>query len=299
MERKVSFYSDGCKIGAMAYEPDEARDNSCPGIVMCQGMVGVKEFYWFPQIARRFVDLGCVALTWDYRGVGESEGEYGRLYPLEQAEDIRSALSYLQLHPKVDPNRLGLIGWSFGGGMVPYVAGVDERVGCSVSVVGWGDGERWMRSLRRHGEWLEFLDRIEEDRRSRVLTDKSELLEPSELLLGNPVALEARLEVVSKIPGMESYVATPYSLATAEKLMEFKPIDVVDGISPRPILYIVAEKDITCPATAVLDMYERTVQPKKLWVIPGIPHYRVYAEPYFGQVLEMATGWFREHLQLD
>ena len=42
---------------------------------MCQGMAGVKEYFWFPQIGCRLAQLGFVTLIWDYRGVGESEGE--------------------------------------------------------------------------------------------------------------------------------------------------------------------------------------------------------------------------------
>ena len=296
MEQKVGFYSDGLRIAGMLYEPDAAGERSCPGIVMCQGMVGVKEYYWCPTIARHFADLGCVVLIWDYRGVGESEGEPGRLYPLEQAEDIRNALTYLELQPKVDPERLALLGWSFGGGMVPYVAGVDQRVKCAMSAVGWADGGRWMRGMRRYGEWLEFLDRIAEDRRSRVKTGKSEILGPGEILVPDPKSVESMSRARSKIPEMEDHRSTPYSLATAEKIMEFSPMAVVDRISPRPILYIAAEKDINVPAEQIMAMYERTREPKKLMVIPGIVHSGVYEEPHFSQVLDVTTDWLKEHL---
>ena len=299
MQRKITFYSDGLKIAGVLFEPEEARDKTCPGIVLCQGMIGIKEYFWFPHIARHFVALGYVALIWDFRGVGESEGEHGRLYPLEQAEDIRNALTYLELHPKVDPERLALIGWSHGGGMVPYMAGVDERVKCGISVLGWGDGEHLLRNPRRYGEWLEFLDRIAEDRRTRVVTGKSELLAPGEILARDPSSNEAMERVLSKIPGMENVKSTPYSLATAEKILEFKPIDMVDRISPRPILYIAAEKDSVTPAGDIVDMYKRTKEPKKLWIIPGIPHSGVYEEPYLSQVMEMATEWLREYLHLN
>ena len=298
MEKKVDIYSDGLKIAGVLFEPESAKDKGCPGIVLCQGMAGVKEYFWFPEIGRHLASLGYVALIWDYRGVGESEGEYGRLYPLEQAEDIRNALTYLKLHPKVDPERLAIAGWSFGGGMVPYVAGVDERVKCAVSVVGWADGERWMRGIRRYWEWLQLLDRIEQDRRSRVLTGKSELFAPGEILVGDPSTDEDRARVMSKIPEMGGYKGTVYSVATAEKLLEFKPIDVVDRISPRAILYIVAERDTICPADQALEMYERTLEPKKLWVIPGIPHYAVYEEPYLTQVRDMTIDFLRDHLRL-
>ena len=299
MERKVSFYSDGLKIAGVLYEPDNAGGKSCPGIVMVQGMLGIKEQFWFPHVASRFAALGYVALIWDYRGAGESEGEHGRLFPLELAEDIRNALTYLETQPKVDPERLALAGWSFGGGMAPYVAGIDERVKCAISVIGWGDGERWMRSVRRYSEWLEFRDRVAEDRKSRVLTGKSGLLELGEILVRDPSSKDGavRERILGKIPNMQGFKPTPVSLASADKILEFRPIDVVDLISPRAMLYIVAENDVVTPADDVIDMYEITEEPKKLWVIPGLPHNGVYEEPYLGQVIEMTTDWLREHLQ--
>ena len=299
MEQKVRFHSDGFQIAGILFEPDRDSSKPCPGIVLCQGMLGIKEYFWFPYIAQRLVERGFVALIWDYRGVGESEGEYGRLYPLEQAEDIRNALTYLEANEKVDPERLALLGFSFGGGMVPYVAGVDRRVKCAISVAGWGDGEQWMRSIRRHSEWLELLRGIQQDRQSRVLTGKSELLAPGEILVGDPSAAEKRQEVIGKVPGMANAKSTAYSLATAEKLLEFKPIDVVDRISPRAILYIAAELDTTTPADGVLEMYQRTQEPKKLLMIPGAAHYDVYRKEQVDSIMESTIAWLEEHLPLE
>ena len=298
MEQKVSFYSDGLKIAGMLYEPDNAADNSCPGIVMCQGLVGQKEHFWFPEIARHFVDLGMVALPWDFRGVGESEGEPGRLYPLEHAEDIRNALTYLEVHPKVDPERLALIGWSWGGGMVPYVAGVDERVKCAISIVGWGDGERRMREARRYWEWVELQETLAEDRKSRVVTGKSKVVPADQIRPGNPAYAEKTRSMYREIPRMDNFERPAHSLASVERTIEFKPIEVVDRISPRAILYIAAEKDTTNSPEGVVDMYNRTKEPKKLSIIPGIAHYGVYKEPESSQILQLSTDWLKEHLQI-
>ena len=93
---------------------------------------------------------------------------------------------------------------------------------------------------------MEFLERIEKDRNSRVVTGKSELLEPGELLVRDAAGAAARERLRTTVPGMEDYTGAPrslaFSLATAEKLIDFKPIDVVDRISPRAILYIAAER---------------------------------------------------------
>ena len=293
MEQKVSFYSDGLKIAGILFEPEDAGDESCPAILMCQGMIGIKEYFRFSEMARQFVSLGCVAMTWDYRGCGESEGEKGRLYPWETVEDIRNALTFLELQPKIDPKRLAIIGWAYGGGIVPCAAAVDERVKCAISVGGWGDGELRMRSQRSNQEWHDFLDRMAVDRRSRVLTGKSELL-GARFYSDQPST--ASDSVASKIPEMqENRVKPSFSMATAEKVVEFKPIDLVDRISPRAILYVAIEEDKVTPARDIENIYNRTREPKKLEIIQDIPHYSVYEEPALSRVVGMTADLMKEH----
>ncbi len=300
MERAVRFNSDGVQIAGVLFEPEVAGEGSCPGVVLCQGMIGVKEYFWFPTIARRLAELGYVALIWDYRGVGESEGEPGRLYPLEQSNDIRNGLTFLETNPLVDPDRLALLGYSFGAGMVPYVAGVDARVKCAVAVAGFGDGRRWMRGIRRQGEWLDLLRRIEADRKARVTTGTSELMgQFGGILVGDPAAARVREEVTRNIAGMENAISTDYSLASAEKLLEFKPVEVVERISPRAIMFIAAELDAVTPADDVVDMHDRAGEPKKLWVIPGAVHYDIYRDALWKKIFDMSVAWMAEHMATD
>lgn len=299
MEQKVSFYSDGRKLAGVLFEPDGAADNSCPGVVLCQGMSGLKEVYRFPEIARRFVALGCVALIFDYNSIGESEGEPGRFYPLEQVEDIRNALTFLEIHSKVDGRRLALYGMSFGGGTVPYAAAVDPRVQCAISVVGFGDGERLIRSFRPQWEWLEFKEWVARDRQAQVKTGRSEMVSGRDILLPDPNSYGEEEEVRKGIPNMENFQLSNFSLASMERVLEFKPVEVVDRISPRAIMFISAEKDTTTPADDVHAMYQRAREPKKLWCIPGIKHYDVYRDVYFEPIMEMTANWLRQHLHIE
>ena len=71
---------------------------------------------------------------------------------LDQVEDTRSALTFLAGHPAVDPERIGVIGSSFGGAVAVYTGGVDERVAAVVSNGGWGDGERKFRGQHKSAE---------------------------------------------------------------------------------------------------------------------------------------------------
>lgn len=54
----------------------------------------------------------------------------------------RRGLTFLEQQPEVDPEKLGVHGWSMGGNLTMYVAGTDDRVKAAVPGVG-GQGWRW------------------------------------------------------------------------------------------------------------------------------------------------------------
>ena len=64
-------------------------------------------------VAESLVEAGYSALIFDLRAHGESEGEFVP-YGGPEAEDVKTAVSYLQTRPEVDPERIGSLGWSLG-----------------------------------------------------------------------------------------------------------------------------------------------------------------------------------------
>ncbi len=61
-------------------------------------------------VARSYLDLGINVLRFNFRGVGQSEGQYGEI--TGEVQDCQSVLSWLVQHHKV--KRLFLAGFSFG-----------------------------------------------------------------------------------------------------------------------------------------------------------------------------------------
>lgn len=294
-EREVAFYSDGSKIAAMLFTPAE-QQRPGPGVVLCQGLNGVGVTYRFPQTARAFAAAGYTSLIFDYRGFGASEGQANRLWPQEQLDDVCNALTFLAGQSEVDSQRLALWGTSFGGAHVVQAAAVDLRVRCLVSVVGIGNGERWIRQLWPYWRWRELSRRLEEDRRRRVLEGRSAVVERDELLALDPDSEAARRRHLDLSPdAKESYPPLRITLESAEKILAYRPEETISRVSPRPIMLIHTLDDVLVPPDESRAMYERAGERKKLVLLPG-HHFSVYEPPLYDQVTQLSLDWFRQHL---
>ena len=98
---------------------------------------------------------------------------------MDQVEDWRSAVTYLTARPEIDPARIGAFGsGGTGGGNAVMAAGLDDRIGATVSQGPVADGRDWLHRMRREYEWLEFLDEFRQDRLRRVTTGEAELVAP-------------------------------------------------------------------------------------------------------------------------
>jgi cephalosporin-C deacetylase-like acetyl esterase len=286
-QAKVVFYSSGLRLSGVAYRPSgSAGGGARPGIVLCNGYTTVKELY-LPPLATAMAEAGFVALTFDYRGFGESEGPPGRLIPMEQVEDARNAITFLETQPDVDRGRIGVFGTSFGGGIAIVAAAVDPRARAVVSNMPVCHGERWLRGMRPYWDWVEFLRRLEADRASRVLTGASELVDRAVIAPPDPAADRTHARQRPR-PQLR--------LESGQAILEFTPEEFAERISPRPLLMVVAAEDTRVPPEVSLPAFERAREPKTLKILPGVEHHAVYELPTRSELLEIVVPWLKEHV---
>ncbi len=127
METQVSFASEGEQVFGVLHLPDAA----CPaGIIMCHGFTGHKAeaHRLFVDAARDFARHAIAVLRFDFRGSGDSAGEFRDMTVSREIEDARAALGYIASRTEVDSTRLGVLGLSLGGCVGACLAGTDERV---------------------------------------------------------------------------------------------------------------------------------------------------------------------------
>lgn len=292
--QKISFYSDGHRLDGLLYTPEAlAAGERRAAVVLCVGYTYLKSLA-MPDIAKALTAAGYVCLIFDYRGFGDSEGPRWRLIPGEQISDVRAALTCVADQPHVDAGRVALLGLSLGGSNAIAAGALDPRVGAVVAIEAVGDGERWLRSLRRHWEWVDFQARLAEDRSARVRTGESARVDPLEIVVPDPASRAFLEGVYREFPQMKCELP----LETAEALAEFRPEALVDRIAPRPLLLIHGAADRLVPPDESRGLFARARDSRQLEIIPGMGHFDwlTAGSPGFRRVTDTATRFLREVL---
>jgi hypothetical protein len=290
MERVAEFFSAGTRLAADLYLPESGVGTGA-GVVLCCGYTGIKDLY-LNDMGRRLAAAGFVALTFDYKGWGKSDGAKLRLAPYGRVEDTQAALTFLTQQGEVDAARLGLYGISYGGSTAAFTAAVDERVKAVVSITGVGDGPRWMRGVRTPWDYRDLIERGQRDWAAQVRTGESGLADRSDVLRHDPKSAEIAAAARKGLTG----AAMQVPLEFVHETLAFRPEWVVDRIAPRAALFITSDADELVLPEESVRMYERSGEPRKLVVLKGYGHYEVFTPPAIDEVMAEATAWFRRYL---
>jgi len=135
---RISYQSDGLLITGLLALPVVQSPRATgdlrpwPGIVICHGYYNPRHYFsgqGTQSTAAGLAREGYVVLVPDYRGYGGSQGAHSVYTPGEEY-DVLNALATLRSMPFVDNDRLGLIGYSWGGGFAVKAA---EAAGADIA----------------------------------------------------------------------------------------------------------------------------------------------------------------------
>ena len=294
--KDITFYSEGVACWARIFFPKGfSTEDSRPGIALGHGWTGTHAS--LEQYANRFANRGLVAMAFDYRGWGNSNGfitlaepvksddqkrriqatanvkiKRTRLLPMKQVEDYRNAISFLQGEPGVDPGRIGIWGSSFSGGHIVTVSALDSRVKAAVGQVPAVSGKNVPRTPRK---WPESI-RKQATQRARTGTSGE----------------------------FQTGFSTPRMVddETNEKTFEYHPYHYVEMVpATTAILFIGAENEELYGPTKNRDRGEAAAKalrgPSKYIEIPGVTHFEAYSGAAFEMGSTAAAEWFLEHLK--
>ncbi len=268
-EEKISFTSKGLKLVGTVRVPAEVGPHERrPAFMVLHGFGSNSNSTNVLEPCAMFEKLGYVTLRFDMPGCGGSEGEKGLLICHDQVQATSDALTFLGKHPNVEPDRIGVIGSSFGAAVAVYTGGVDKRVAAVISSGGWGDGERKFRGQHPTPEaWDKFTRMLDEGRSHRART-------------GKPLMVP-RYDIVPIPPHLRGHLAAgsvhEFPAETAQSMYDFRADDVVAGMAGRPLLLLHSSVDSVTPTEQSVELFKRAGQPTDLHLFAETDHF-MFAE---------------------
>ncbi|GAA4768775.1 alpha/beta hydrolase [Novosphingobium ginsenosidimutans] len=256
------------------------------------------------QEARLFAEAGYITLAIDYRHFGTSGGEpRGRLWPMQEVEDFRAAIDWLETQPGVDPTRIGIWGTSFGGGIVTHVAAHDIRVRACVAQAPILDGDFWIRSLNRETDYLAVRKYLLAARRKRLVEGGDPTMpmgaQPEDGFMpmpADPAMIEDVMGWYQKTGDMLMHSAPEITIESFEQVMQFDATYTARKIAPRAYCIVqLTGHDVYHPNEPIQTAYRVAGEPKRM-VSLKMDQLDAYKPGFREQAIGAAAAFFDEYL---
>jgi putative redox protein len=145
-----TFTSGGLRLACHIAHPSGRPPQSAPAVVMCHGfptgpLDARQSAGTFPELMDRIAnELSCVAMTFTFRGCGQSAGDFSLQ---GWVDDLRAAIDHVEAEAGTDG--LCLVGTNTGGSIAVCVAAEDARVRGVAMLGARADFDDWAAQPRR------------------------------------------------------------------------------------------------------------------------------------------------------
>lgn len=126
-ETPVTFTCKGQQIVGMLHLPN--KRGRLPVALLMHGFTGHKgeAHRMFVKLARRLAAQGIAALRFDFRGSGDSEGEFEEVTVRSEIADAVEAVRFLARHKRINSRQISLVGFSMGASIASYLVSRERR----------------------------------------------------------------------------------------------------------------------------------------------------------------------------
>ncbi len=264
----TAFYSEGLKLDASFYLPDEGKeDPSRPIIVVCSGFMGLNRIHP-ARFARALTPLGYTTFGFDYRGFAASEGTPGRVLLEEQVSDIANAAAFASQHHNAGGGRVVLIGWGMGGGLVVDATRLVPNLAGLICVNGFYNGRRVQRIVRGYDGYAEFVEKLAAARAESARSGEVQRVDPFTIYPLDSQSAGYVDDVLYKVQDFGG----DFTPMLADSLLRFTADEDLEGLGTVPILIAHGDKNRVHPPSEAESLYRNYPGPKELFWLRGAGH---------------------------
>jgi fermentation-respiration switch protein FrsA (DUF1100 family) len=261
-ERCVQFENEGMKLFGMVHIPDGKKPRPC--VVFLHGYTWnrIGEHCIFVKAARELAKNGTAALRFDFRGSGESEGDFKDISVESEISDALKAVELAKSMTEIDETRLALLGHSLGGCVAACIAAESGAVSLAL----------WAPTA-----FADFL--VERD---------------GETVKDPYIWLPQSFREAVKKKGYVDMGGFRRGKAFFESIKYYDPLTAIAGYA-GPVLFLHGSEDETVSLVNSRLLHENAKGAKMLVVVDGADH-TFSSEHWEQQVIGATLRWFAETL---
>ena len=286
------FYSEGCKIKAALYLPDDYKEGEKrPCIMPNSGYMGLRAIY--PVLfARAFTAKGYICFGFDYRGFVDSEGYSGVCLLDNEVQDIRNAYAYVKTLPEVDSEKIGILGWAMGASVVTSVAAKEKGIKAVAGLNGFYDGERWLRAVHTYADFRRLRQEMDEERARFAREGTRKFSDPFYFYPLDPATRDVVNQALYPVSGFGQQI----SLELGQSILEFRAQDYAATLG-KPMFIAHGKYNLLHPVEESLAMYEALTGEKELLLLEGKHNDFMFDDhAVFKGLIDKLTTFFKKHV---
>ena len=265
--------------GELYFKKGISLDQKHPALIIGAPYGGVKEqgpCVYGNELAQK----GFIVLTFDQSFMGESGGFPRNVSsPDIFVENFSAAVDFLGLQRFVDREKIGVIGICGSGGFALSAAQCDTRIR-AVAVMSMYDMNMAVRGNRNREELQAVKERLSNQRWLDAENGYPEYLpgfpeQPIEKVpedIPEPGAEWFRFYALKR--GHHPNARGGFTTTSELAIMNFRLLDFIEEISPRPILFVVGDRAHSRFFSDAA--YERALEPKEMLVVEDAEHIDLY-----------------------
>lgn len=225
-------------------------------------------------------ERGFITIAFDASYNGESGGSpHYTASPEAFAEDFSAAVDFIGSLNYVDREEIGAIGICGSGSFVLSAAKIDSRIKAIATASMYDMGRAARQGIN---------DSVNDEERKKMIEAASMQRwneyngGEKQFQIGTPETIDENSPDIAKEfysyyrtkRGFHPRATTAMSVISSISLMNYYPLENIDIISPRPILFIAGEKAHSRYFSE--DAYKKAKEPKELIIIPNANHVDLY-----------------------
>ncbi|MGO4708923.1 alpha/beta hydrolase family protein [Chryseobacterium sp. 2TAF14] len=135
-EEQIRFTNNDISLSGLLFKPKKTDQPVAYVVLVHRSGWEDRETPWYHSLAYILASRGIGVLLYDKRGTGKSTGNFSQADFNDLSDDAASAFNYLKTRNDLNYSKIGFLGASQGGWLVPMAANKVSDPGFAILVVG-------------------------------------------------------------------------------------------------------------------------------------------------------------------